>query len=632
MKKWSGFFVFGLFVSPAIWAQTADTSRQLPLVQVEEHRHPAERQPALQRQSPDTLLLRALPAASVADWLQWQGSASLRSYGPNGLATLSIRGSSAQQHTVLWEGLPLLNPMNGTPDLNLYPMWLLGGVSVQTGSSASDFGSGAIGGALHFRQGIPQKHDAAVFTEMRSFGDYAGGVAASVRARKGWYQLRGLYRTAQNNFPYTNMARFGNPEERLAHAAHAQGGILQEAGWQFHPNWRLRAAWWMQAHRRELPASMTEQQSTAVQADTAHRFAVSLTGQAGRWQLAFRQGFLREVNHFADERLGFDERHRFNALLQEISAATTLGRHEFSQLLQQAYYTANSPNFSGQERQYRLALVPGWRLNGAKTTARVQLRVEMVDGQLVPLTPSLQVEQRLAPALQMRLAASRTYRLPGFNDLYWQPGGNADLQPENGWQAETGLGWKKQGGSWAFSVDGGAFWSDLTDWIIWLPNTSLGYWMPRNLRRVQSMGWEQQWGVSKQWRGLKLRLNGDYAYVATTHREVGAGEQELLGKQLIYIPKHQFRGRFFVEHASFFAGWQYSYNGLRFTSSDNRFFLPNQHLHQIMLGGSKAWGKQLLRLTGTIHNAFNLQYQQIAWRPMPGRHYQITLQINFNAS
>lgn len=632
MKKWSGFFVLGLLLSPAIWAQNADTSLVLPLVQVEEHRHPAERQPALQRLSPDTLLLRALAAASVADWLQWQGSASLRTYGPNGLATFSLRGSSAQQNTVVWEGLPLLNPMNGTPDLNLYPMWLLGGVGLQTGSSASDFGSGAIGGALHFRQGIPQRHEVAVFTEMRSFGDYAGGMAAAVRARKGWYQIRGLYRTAQNDFPYVNMARFGHPAERLAHAAHHQAGLLQEAGWQFHPNWRVRAAWWAQAHRRELPASMTEQQSTAVQADTAQRLALSFTGEVGRWQLAFRQGMLRELNHFADERLGFDERHRFTALLQEISALTARGRHEFSQLLQQAYYTANSPNFSRQERQYRLALVPGWRYNGPKTTARLQLRAEMVDGHLVPLTPSLQLERRLTQGFQLRLAGSRTYRLPGFNDLFWQPGGNATLQPEQGWQGEAGLIWKNQRGTWGFSVDGGGFWSDLSDWIIWLPNSSLGYWSPRNLRRVQSLGWEQQLGISKQLGKLKLRLHGDYAYVATTHQEVGAGEQELLGKQLIYIPKHQARGRFFVEHAAFFVGWQYSYNGLRFTSSDNRFFLPNQHLHQVMLGGSKALGKQVLRLTGTIHNAFNLQYQQIAWRPMPGRHYQITLQINFNAS
>lgn len=632
MKKWSGFFVLGLFVGPAVWAQTADTSLRLPWVEVEEIRHPAERQPGLQRQTPDSLLLRALPAASVADWLQWQGSASLRTYGPNGLATLSLRGSSAQQSTVLWEGLPLLNPMNGTPDLNLYPMWLLGGVSLQTGSTASDFGSGAIGGALQFRQSIPQSHEAAAFTEMRSFGDYAGGVAASLRARKGWYQIRSLYRTAQNNFSYTNIARFGNPTEQLAHAAHAQGGLLQEAGWQLHPRWHLRAAWWVQANRRELPASMTEQQSTAIQSDTAQRLAVSLTGQAGGWQLAFRQGYLRELNHFADQRLGFNEKHRFSALLQEISAVTTTGRHEFSQVLQQAYYTASSPNFNGRERQYRLAWIPGWRYNGPKTTARLQMRLEAVDGRWVPLTPSLQAEHQINKRWQWHLAGSRTYRLPGFNDLYWQPGGNADLQPENGWQAEAGLGWRKSWGTWDVSIDGGAFWSDLTDWIIWLPNSSLGFWSPRNLRRVQSVGWEQQLGIGKQIGKVKLRLNGDYAFVTTTHREVGPGEQDLLGKQLIYIPRHQARSRFFVEHAAFFMGWQYSYNGLRFTSSDNRFFLPNQHLHQIMLGGSKRLGPHVLRLTGTIHNAMNLQYQQIAWRPMPGRHYQITLQFNFNAS
>ena len=38
----------------------------------------------------------------------------------------------------------------------------------------------------------------------------------------------------------------------------------------------------------------------------------------------------------------------------------------------------------------------------------------------------------------IKLNASKNFRFPSFNDLYWEPGGNLDLKSETSYQAELG--------------------------------------------------------------------------------------------------------------------------------------------------------------------------------------------------
>jgi len=631
MKKRSGFFVYALSCVLPVAAQQRDTMVQLAPVQVEAVLPPVQRQTALFAYTPDTLLLRALPAASVADWLAWQGGVSLRSYGPAGLATVSVRGSGSQQNAVLWDGLSLLSPLNSTPDFNLLPLWLFRDVQLQTGSSSADFGSGAVGGALHLGQAVPRHSSQAAFIEARSFSDRSAGLAITHRAKNWWYSARGLYRQAENDFPFRNTAKFGAPEQLQQHAATRMGGFLQEAGWQLHPKHRLKLRWWYQAYDRQLPPSMTEALSTATQADSANRVFLSWDYAGQQRSLSYKAAYLKELNHYVDLRTNLDERHRFEAVLQELRLQQSfVGNHQASLLVQQALYRATSPNYDLGVQQQRLAVVPGWRWQRARFSTQARLRAEWVDGQLVPLTPSLQHEQRLGSDYELHAAVARNYRLPTLNDLYWRPGGNVNLQPELGWSSELALHKKAQYKGHTFAFRSGIFLTEVDNWIIWLPNAQLGFWSPRNVRSVRSWGFEQQLTWSKAIGQLQLRATADYAYVHTTNQQVGAGEASILGKQLIYVPRHQLRGRAFVQYQQHFVGWQFGYNGMRYTSTDNNNFLPGYEQSSLLFGSDIRFKKHLLRLNAGIHNLFNTQFQAVAWRPMPGRHFHLNLTYHLN--
>lgn len=631
MKKRSGFFVYALSCVLPVAAQQRDTTVHLAPVQVEAVLPPVQRQPALFTYTPDTLLLRALPAASVADWLAWQGGVSLRSYGPAGLATVSVRGSGSQQNAVLWDGLSLLSPLNSTPDFNLLPLWLFSDVQLQTGSSSADFGSGAVGGALHLGQAVPQHSNLSAFVETRSFSDRSAGLAITHRAKNWWYSARGLYRQAENDFRFRNTAKFGAPEQRQQHAATRMGAVLQEVGWQPHPKHRLKLRWWYQAYDRQLPPSMTEALSTATQADSANRVFLSWEYAGQQRSFSYKAAYLNELNHYVDLRTNLDERHRFEAVLQEMRLQQSfVGNHQASLLVQQALYRATSPNYDLGVQQQRLAFVPGWRLQRVRFSTQAQLRAEWVDGQLVPLTPSLQHEQRLGNDYELHAAVARNYRLPTLNDLYWRPGGNVNLQPELGWSLELAMHKKAAYKGHSFALRSGVFITEVDNWIIWLPNAQLGFWSPRNVRRVRSWGFEQQLNWSKAIGQLQLRATADYAYVHTTNQQVGAGEASLLGKQLIYVPRHQLRGRAFVQYQQHFIGWQFGYNGMRYTSTDNNNFLPGYEQSSLLLGSDFTFKKHLVRLNAGIHNLLNTQFQAVAWRPMPGRHFHINLTYHLN--
>lgn len=193
------------------------------------------------------------------------------------------------------------------------------------------------------------------------------------------------------------------------------------------------------------------------------------------------------------------------------------------------------------------------------------------------------------------------------------------------------MGWKWQPAlaQGAFDLRTGLFAARVDNWIIWLPHPQQAFWQPQNFRLVRTGGIEQQINWQYGWRKWRLRAHADYAWVHATNRSTQASEAQLFGKQLVYVPRHQFRSRLFAEHGPFLLAWNQNWTGLRFTASDNSASLPAYALNGLLAGYQLALGKQQLQLQAGIHNVFNSSYQAVAFFPMPGRHYHLNLSFQF---
>jgi len=76
--------------------------------------------------------------------------------------------------------------------------------------------------------------------------------------------------------------------------------------------------------------------------------------------------------------------------------------------------------------------------------------------------------------------------------------------------------------------------------------------------------------------------------------------------------------------------WNFYYTSRRYTGTDNETYMPGYNLSNLFLGKEFHLKNFMLSLQLDINNLFDLDYQSIANRPMPGRNYSVTLRGRFN--
>jgi len=622
----TGFFVLALWWGIGLaQAQLSDTLQLAP-VEV------AASKPAFytgyRALEPDSLLLKAMPGANLSDVLERQGGLTLRTYGMGSLSTSAARGAGSAHTAVLWDGFSLLSPMNGLSDLALLPVFFLDDSRIQQGAAVALFGSGALGAAVHLGQTQPKQSGVRLFYEGGSFGQHTAGAQLSWVQNRMSHDMRFFIKQAKNDFPYLNVARFGSPEERLKNAKLQANGVMYQLGLGLGPKDSLAVKFWLQQYERAIPPAMTAANAASVQTDAATRAQIRWMHRGNNisWQL--RQMYTLEDNHYVDPLAGLEELHRFKAVISELDFQGVLGSHwRWQAVGHHSLYNAASPAYDSVVlQQHRLALWSALRFQYSRWRGQMLVRQEIFEGRLVPFTPGIGVEYSLLPLTTFYSNASRTYRLPTLNDLYWQPGGNPSLRPELGWSAELGLRQQINLGGQEQEISLGYFQQEVEDWIIWLPG-SAGFWSPENLLAVSSRGLEAKLKMSTHYRLHQLRLQADYAWVKSVHTRVGPGQENRLNKQLIYVPEHQLRAQLWYQYKRFFGGLLYNFTGQRFVNSDHSSALDPYQLNHLQAGISKNFRKTEISLGLQVNNLFNTSYQAVLWRPMPGRYYLINLNL-----
>ena len=221
---------------------------------------------------------------------------------------------------------------------------------------------------------------------------------------------------------------------------------------------------------------------------------------------------------------------------------------------------------------------------------------------------------------------SKVYRNPTFNDLYWEPGGNINLKPESGWSNTLGINWEKYQEFKKLQLGANIFSNIIDDWIIWLP-TSTNIWKPQNVRKVWARGLELNNYWTQHLGEISFHFQNTYGFTLSTNKKTSAQNQNILDKQLIYIPKNLLRTNLEVKYKTYFWFINYSYTGKRFTNSNNTSYLPAFHLVDFNLGKNTLIKNWNINTKLSINNILNTHYQLIAWRPMLGRNYIFELNI-----
>ena len=164
-------------------------------------------------------------------------------------------------------------------------------------------------------------------------------------------------------------------------------------------------------------------------------------------------------------------------------------------------------------------------------------------------------------------------------------------------------------------------------WTSVIGNPSL--WKPENIDEIRARGVET--GLNFKWEVFNFRvsLDNNYNFCRSTYQKASSAYDEKIGKQLIYIPVNTLNSTFSIARWNFYLNYNFCYVSERFTAKDNLSVMPAYNLSNIIAGKNIHIKHFILSLQFDINNVFDLDYQSMPSRPMPGINAAFTVKLGF---
>lgn len=222
------------------------------------------------------------------------------------------------------------------------------------------------------------------------------------------------------------------------------------------------------------------------------------------------------------------------------------------------------------------------------------------------------------------------FRMPSFNELYFDHYGSINLDPETTDQYNIGLSYSLPVAGplteCTATVDG--YYNHIRNKIVAVPY-NMFVWTMTNMGKVEAAGADvtlsMTFAVSSR---QNILLSGNYSY----QKAVGRTSRDRLdwNKQLPYVPRHSGAFSLSWENPWVCAGMNSTACCERFATRDN---LPSSRMPGYMVFGFNLYHtfrfKGLaLEIRADLINAFDKRYEVVARYPMPGRSWQVSLKFN----
>lgn len=522
-------------------------------------------------------------------------------------------------------------------------MYLFDNVGVQFGSASSVNGSGSIGGAIHL--GLLNNWTNGFNAEFRaasgSFGEQLYGTKLYLGDGKFEAVTRAYYYTKKNDFAFTNpyYRDFENGVfeiEDTQHNADIENmGLLQEINYKFAENEFFIFNFWLENDwhlvQQNMPTNLNNPEKREEYKDNNIRIWAGYKNGKNPLKFEINGGYVLDNSSYNSNALDTIKTQRLigEAFIEHDFAPNTsykLGA-KITRIVPTVYAYSKTVDYENRVDFY----ASYYKRFFNKLTATVNLRQGFVTNFDVPFTPSLGLNYLVLSKEKYVLSftgnIARSYRVPTFNDRFWVPGGNPDLNPEKGINYELGTKWSFCKGNTSGNIRLNTFLMSVDDWILW--KNGGAYWYAENVQKVESKGIELMMDWNYKLFGLNTKSGLNYSYTSA-QRVKSENNTSALKRQLEYVPLHS--GNLFVtsNYRNFDFTIDASYTDKQYTDEEDKNILDAYFL--LNAGLSYKWeitNSNKIRINGTIYNVLNTDYQASWGYAMPGIAYQISLTYNF---
>jgi len=578
--------------------------------------------------------------------LQQYSSAFVKSFGPGGIATISLDGLNPQHTTIFWNGVPVNNSITGIADLSIYPLTSGMNIRIPEANGMMEYTSGQLGGLLWMESTYDGTTGIHLEMTSGSFGrwEMLGSGRWSPDSAIFEMRLNAGFRTTRNDYTYKdyNTDPVGTAVLKNAGSTNffVEPGIRLKTG----AYGRLRIDALYTHTNRAIPPSVITPNNRADNYEQAVRTCLNWQYERSTWSNELTLGHTFDMLQY-EEKNGEDivlaSEYDIHQVRLGERLTRTFDRHSLSAGGQFSYFIANGTQLSSTG-QAAGGLFASWQSQWWKHrfTTNLVLRPEFQTGS----DPSFsgELDLMLQPTAKrpftLYLTGARNTRYPSLADLYFLPSGNPELDPEHSWKIKSGykINWKHKDISAEQDLSGYNTWLD--DMILWVP-TSKQYWRPVNLSTVRARGifLKNSLSWSKEDDKWSVALLQAYRLAISTNESNLEDGNPLfpndltIGKQLPYLPRHQLKLNARAGYAGFYLLMNTLYTSERFITGSNSYFLDKYWL--LHLGGGYERDAEHFRLNiqFRVRNLLdNDYYQEVANIPMPPRNYEITIHFGYN--
>lgn len=625
-------FYLSLLIAFGFHAQTDTIKSSLPEISIMDLKTKSI-QSSRKIETIDTQIVKSYQNNSLADLLSNHSVLHIKAYGSGNIATTSLRGGNASHTAIVWNGLNIQNPMHGLNDLSLISAGLFNHINLEFGGGSGLWGSGAIGGTIHlnnkpiFNQGYHQSLSiqAASFNTKRVFSSLHYSKSNFATNTKFYYQ------NSLNNYSYTDTTDVENPNKKVNHANYINKGLMQELYFKMASNHQMSVKLWYNNTQRNLPLFNSYTVSKQSQMDENLKLNADYLFFKNRVQSIVRIGYLSDVLNYTDSAISLFSNSKTFTYILESDNKIKFTNHDINFGANASFYRFDNKNYNAQKQLDKISLFGLYQIHfwQNKLTYHFSIRKEYSSLFQIPITGSSGLLYHLAKPLHVRLNYTKSYRQPSLNDLFWSPGGNPNLKPEDSKEWEGGLVIAKTWNHFFVSFDFACFNRHTLNWIIWLPGSS-NFWTPRNIAEVNSRGTETKTQLSYKLNSWHFNLILNTAYVLSTNQKLINENDQSLYQQLIYTPRYTGNGTFQILYKNKIScNINQTYTGYRFTSTDNTSWLNPYDLLNVRFSYLHQLKHFSIECFGAINNFLNKDYQVVAMRPMMKRNFEMGIALNF---
>jgi len=556
----------------------------------------------------------------MTNLLNFNSTIYFKEYGRGMLSSISFRGTTSSQTAVIWNGININSQMNGSTDFNTLSGSDYNSVSIKAGGGSLIYGSGAIGGTVHLNNDLffHDHFENSLKLEYGSFNTVGINYKTNI-SNKNWNTQIGFSRNSStNDYKYKNKYTWRGEQRWNQNGEYEIITLNAVLGYKLNAKNLLK--FYTQTSNTDRNTSLiVESETKSKYVNGFNRNLLEYTGDFGRFKSSFKTAYIFEnYQYFADNSLSDFSYGKTESLTTKADLEYTLfNTTQINAVLDYNRTKGFGSGFGDHTRKICSAAFLVKQDFFSDWKNEVGIRKEFTNNYKSPVLFSLGSSYQFSEVYNLKFNLSRNFRIPTFNDLYWNQGGNPNLRPESSYQVELGNVLRFHN----LSLTQTFYYYKIKDLLQWVPGSN-SLWTPQNADKVNSYGAETLLNWRKQFGKNIVALNTTFAHTISENSDTK--------KQLFFVPYNKVTTGIFYSRKDLSVNYQFLYNGFVYKRSDND---PNEIIEDYFLSNVgidyDLKFLETFKIGFQILNLFDKSYESLENRIMPGRNINIYIIFKF---